>query len=109
MTHPLFQVDEEVDLVCNTYPQGNGTYTIVKIAYIPEPVKSNDGSNSPIGWFYMLHHDTENVYHESAIRKRFKRSNQSYSELIESLKDNKPHHWLEDIKIDTKKGGIEDE
>lgn len=109
MTHPLFQVNEEVDLVSSTHPQENGVYTIIKVVYIAEPVIANGGYQCPVGWYYMLHHDTENFFYELALRKRYRPSNQSYSELIESLKEIKPHHWLEDIKTEIKRGGFEDE
>lgn len=89
MNHPYFSVGEEVILVSKMQPQYNGDQIVEYVippGEHPDPLNSNVIVEGP-GYGYRLaglslHEDRGLYFDESALRKKYKPSDESFSELM---------------------------
>lgn len=97
MVTPLFKVGEEVILKSVSCPECNGEYIVVKVLSPEEIFKSrNDGQlmrNGGTTYSYLLdevfqhtdHGFGEICWDESALRKKYKPSEFTFDQLMDSL------------------------
>lgn len=87
-SRPLFAVNEVVIICEPREPEHNTEQTILEIDWSEDFDWSDDPSDEPkpACWMYQMEGESDFMWCEGGLRKKYPPSSQSFSELMNSLK-----------------------